>query len=122
MSRDAENHAYPFPMHIGKNIRALRKQAGLTQTALAEALGIKQQVVVRYEKEEINPEVAKLPALAKALGVSIEELFREGYPAKEAQSKIKRKNSREVQAQEIFRNLKPEEQRAVLKHMRILEQ
>lgn len=111
-----------YPMHIGKNIRALRKQAGLTQIDLAQALGIKQQVIVRYEKGEVNPEVAKLPALAKALGVQIEELFRDERPAGEPQTKIKRKNSREVQAQEAFRRLKPEEQRAMLKQMRTLGQ
>lgn len=107
-------------MHIGKNIRVLRKQAGLTQVDLAKALGIKQQVVANYEKEVTNPEVAKLPTLAKVLGVAIEALFHAERPAGEPQAKIKRKNSREVQAQEIFRRLKPEEQRAILKHMRVL--
>ncbi len=122
LSKDPENHAYPFPMHIGKNIRALRKQAGLTQVDLAKALGIKQQVVANYEKEVTNPEVAKLPTLAKVLSIPIEALFHTERPAGELQAKIKRKNSREVQAQEMFRRLKPEEQRAILKHMRVLGQ
>jgi len=108
-------------MHIGKNIRALRKQAGLTQADLAQTLGIKQQVVANYEKEVTNPEVAKLPTLARALGVPIEELFREERPV-EPPVKIKRRNSREVQAQEAFRLMKPEYQRAILKQMRMLGQ
>ncbi|MEO8686400.1 MAG: helix-turn-helix transcriptional regulator [Devosia sp.] len=120
LSKDLQNHAYPLPMHIGKNIRILRKQAGLTQVELAKALGIKQQVVANYEKEVTNPEVAKLPTLAKVLGVSIESLFNAERPAGEIQAKIKRKNSREVQAQEAFLQMKPEYQRAILKQMRML--
>ena len=120
LSKDLENHAYPLLMHIGKNIRILRKQAGLTQVELAKALGIKQQVVANYEKEVTNPEVAKLPTLAKALGVTIESLFNAERPAGEIQAKIKRKNSREVQAQEAFLRMKPEYQRAILKQMRML--
>jgi transcriptional regulator with XRE-family HTH domain len=107
-------------MHIGKNIRALRKKAGLTQEQLAEALGIRQQMIADYERCKVNPEVSKLPALAKALGASVGELFqveaREGATA----APIRRKNRRDIQAQEIFLQLKPEEQRIILKHMRIL--
>jgi transcriptional regulator with XRE-family HTH domain len=112
-----------YAMHIGKNIRFLRKRAGLTQTDLAQALGVKQQVVANYEKGEINPEVAKLPTLAKALGVSIAALFgEEGHPEETPSSaRVKRKDSREIRAQEIFRRLKPEEQRAILKQMRAFE-
>lgn len=110
-----------YAMHIGKTIRFLRKQAGLTQTDLAQALGVKQQVVANYEKEVTNPEVAKLPALAKALGVPIAALFEAGGQTVEP-AKIKRKNSREVQAQEAFRRMRPEYQRAILKQMRLLGQ
>jgi transcriptional regulator with XRE-family HTH domain len=106
-------------MHIGKSIRELRKKAGLTQADLAKTLGVKQQVIASYEKGLANPEVAKLPALAKALGISIAELFQEGAH-EEAGQKIRRKNSRDIQAQEVFRKLKPEEQRTILKHMRAL--
>jgi DNA-binding XRE family transcriptional regulator len=44
-----------WSMMIGKNIRALRKKAGLTQAEVAKALGVKQQVIASYEKELANP-------------------------------------------------------------------
>jgi transcriptional regulator with XRE-family HTH domain len=107
-------------MHIGKNIRFLRKKAGLTQAQLAEALGIKQQMIADYERCKVNPEVSRLPALAKALDASIEELFQVEMKEGGSAVTIRRKNRRDIQAQEIFLKLKPEEQRIILKHMRIL--
>ncbi len=109
-----------WSMMIGKNIRALRKKAGLTQAEVAKALGVKQQVIASYEKELANPEVAKLPTLAKALGAKVGELFQEVPTDAEAPGKIARSNSRDTQAREIFKLLKAEEQRTVLKQMKAL--
>lgn len=107
-------------MHIGKNIRILRKKAGLTQAQLAEVLGIKQQMIADYERCKVNPEVSRLPVLAKALSVSVGELFQAEVKEAGVVVPIRRKNRRDSQAQEIFKSLKPEEQRIILKHMRIL--
>lgn len=109
-------------MHIGKNIRILRKKAGLTQAQLAEALGIKQQMIADYERCKVNPEVSRLPALAKALDSSIEDLFQIEMKDGGTMVTIRRKNRRDIQAQEVFKALKPEEQRTILKHMRALIQ
>lgn len=107
-------------MFIGKNLRLLRKKAGLTQAELAKALKVRQQVIASYEKCLANPEVAKLPALAATLKVEVSDLFREGEEKEEPAVKIRRANSREVRAQEAFRSLKPEEQRVIISHMNAL--
>jgi transcriptional regulator with XRE-family HTH domain len=107
-------------MFIGKNLRHLRQKAGLTQAELAKVLRVRQQVVASYEKCLANPEVAKLPTLAKALKVELTELFREEEPKEEPKTRIRRANSREVRAQEAFRSLKPEEQRVIISHMNAL--
>ena len=107
-------------MHIGKTIRSLRQAKGLTQAALAEALGVRQQVIADYERCKANPEVAKLPALAKALKVEVAELFQEEGAQALPKAKVRRTNSREVRAQEAFRRLNAEEQRVVISHMNAL--
>jgi transcriptional regulator with XRE-family HTH domain len=57
-----------------------RKAAGLTQTQLAEQLGIAQQTLAHYEAGRLRVAVALLSPLACALGVSTEELIGERAP------------------------------------------
>ena len=58
----------------GARLAALRKQAGLSQAALAEAIGIPQRIIF-YEREASAIPSTLVPALAKVLGVSMEELL-----------------------------------------------
>ena len=60
---------------LGERIKTLRKQRGLTQEALAEKIGCTQETVVYYEHNKKHPSVEKIPLLAQALGVSINDLF-----------------------------------------------
>jgi transcriptional regulator with XRE-family HTH domain len=53
----------------------LRKQAGLSQVALAEAVSIPQRTISFYEREAGALPSTLVPRLAKALGVSMEELL-----------------------------------------------
>jgi transcriptional regulator with XRE-family HTH domain len=60
---------------FGKRLFALRKARGLTQVQLAEALGTTQRVISYYETDaELPPSTAIIP-LARALGVSTDELL-----------------------------------------------
>ena len=56
-------------------IKELREQAGITQTALSEAIGITQACVAGWESGTSVPRTEKLPKLAEVLGCSIDELF-----------------------------------------------
>ena len=58
-----------------------RKASGITQVQLAETLGIAQQTLAHYELGRLPVAVALLPPLAKALGVTVEELMGEETPA-----------------------------------------
>lgn len=58
------------------NIKPIREEAGMTQTALAEKIGVSQQAVSFWETGERYPRTADLPRIADALGVSIDELVR----------------------------------------------
>ena len=62
-------------------IKQIRLQTGLTQKAVARELGITQQAYSLWESEARMPRAAMLPKLAKVLGCSIEDLFREEIDA-----------------------------------------
>jgi len=51
-----------------KQLRGLRARAGLTQSALAERLGVRQTVVSEYERGQRRIDVLELRAIAVALG------------------------------------------------------
>ncbi len=59
---------------IGEQIQKFRKEAGLTQKELGEALGISSSAVSQWETGG-TPDISLLPALADRLGVSIDALF-----------------------------------------------
>lgn len=70
-------------MKLNEKIIYSRKEAGLSQIDLADALGVSRQSVSKWETGESNPDITKLPALAKALDVSIDWLLSEEDPAEE---------------------------------------
>lgn len=63
--------------NLGKNVAYLRRRAGLTQDMLSLQLGVSMQAVSKWERSISTPDVSLLPALARALDVSIDELFAE---------------------------------------------
>lgn len=59
----------------GENIRALREQRGMTQSQLAELLGLKQTAVAAMESGLTQfSGVNRLRQVANALGVSLEDI------------------------------------------------
>lgn len=67
-------------MTLGEKIQALRKRAGMSQEELAGALGVSRQAVSRWETGETMPELPKLLALSRALGVTADWLISDGAP------------------------------------------
>ncbi|MBP3559795.1 MAG: helix-turn-helix domain-containing protein [Clostridia bacterium] len=62
-------------MELGKKIKQLRLNKGVTQEALATALGVTYQAVSRWENETTMPDISLLPQISVFFGVSIDELF-----------------------------------------------
>lgn len=56
-------------------IKVLRKAAGIKQVDLAKILGVGQPSLCAWESGKTQPTADKLPALAKALGCTIDDLF-----------------------------------------------
>jgi transcriptional regulator with XRE-family HTH domain len=60
---------------LGTAIQRARKRAGMTQAALAKALGVPQGVVARLETGgRPDPRLSTIVAVARALGVSLDVL------------------------------------------------
>jgi len=62
---------------VAWNLRRIRVQRGLSQERLAYDAEVDRSYVGGVERREENPTVDVLDRLAKTLGVSISELFRE---------------------------------------------
>jgi transcriptional regulator with XRE-family HTH domain len=56
-------------------IREVRRQKGLTQTALAQLIGKTQGLIGKYERGEVRIPTDTLWSIAEALGVPIAQLF-----------------------------------------------
>ena len=62
-------------LSLAQNICRLRKQNGLTQERLAEALGVTFAAVSKWERGVTLPDIQLLPELSILLGASIDALF-----------------------------------------------
>lgn len=56
-------------------IQERREARGYTQAELGRKVGVTQSVISEWESENYLPKARQLPALAEALGCSIDELF-----------------------------------------------
>lgn len=93
MARDEQQ----FFKALSARIAQLRKEAGLSQQAMADALEIPQQTYANYEVARARPPVSLLPELAQLLGISVDDLLglhRNGAakrgPTPQLQQKIER--------------------------------
>lgn len=60
---------------MGGFISALRKEKGYTQATLAEILSVSNRTVSKWENGDGYPDITILPDIAKALGVTVDELL-----------------------------------------------
>jgi transcriptional regulator with XRE-family HTH domain len=61
-------------MSFGKNLSRFRKEKGLTQEGLVKKSGVAVSQIRRYEADKSSPTLDVITRLAKALGISIDEL------------------------------------------------
>jgi transcriptional regulator with XRE-family HTH domain len=76
----ARSNIRPVDALVGQNIRILRLQRGLSQTALGERMGVTFQQVQKYERGANRVGAGRLSQIAEALDVPLNNLF-DGRPA-----------------------------------------
>ncbi len=62
-------------MNIGKNITALRKDAGMTQEDLANQIGVSAQAVSKWETGVSMPDILLLPVIADVFDITVDEIY-----------------------------------------------
>ena len=62
---------------LGEKVRSYRHERGLTEKALAESLDVSVAYVSLIERGDRNPPYTTVVAIARALGVSVRDIFAE---------------------------------------------
>ena len=70
-----------MPENIGDKIRALRKQAGITQEELGDLLSVSYMTVRRWEAGKVVPRLDEIKALANALKVQEQDFLSDNTEA-----------------------------------------
>ncbi len=73
---------------VGRQIAALRKAKGITQSELGERIGVSFQAVSKWERGETLPDTAILPDLARILETTVDGILIGGEKANEYKGKF----------------------------------
>jgi len=87
----------------------------MTQVELANALGLQQYNITNYERGTRLPSADKILEIAKALGVTVANIYGQDKAEEDEQAPRTAHNARTKQIQKLFEDLKPNDQRTVLK-------
>lgn len=68
-------------LEVGSRIRALREEAGLTQSELAALAYVTRQSVGNWERGNTLPDVQSLQLVARALNTTVDGLLGDGLPS-----------------------------------------
>ncbi len=61
---------------LGRNLKRIRLEKGISQNKIAHTLGIDRAFISNIENGKTNPTLATIAKLAKAIGVSSDELLK----------------------------------------------
>jgi transcriptional regulator with XRE-family HTH domain len=70
-----------YRVRLGRRIAELRRQRGLSQGDLAEALGTATESISRIERAAAVPSLGMLSRIASVLGLEVEDAFSSKTPA-----------------------------------------
>ncbi len=75
-------------MTFGDQLSKARKEKEFTQEELAEKLNLSRQTILRWEKNQVFPDISNLKAVAQVLDVSFDYLLGEDKTNKVPSSKL----------------------------------
>lgn len=93
-------------LKIGKFISACRKDAGYTQAALGEKLGITDRAVSKWENGKSMPDVSIMLELCSILNITVNELLTGKKISMENYKEKAEENLLKLQQQEVLNNKK----------------
>ena len=70
-------------MNIADRIQSLRKQKGMSQIELADAIGVSRQAVSKWESEQAIPDLDKIVAMSEIFGTTTDYLLKGIEPIEE---------------------------------------
>ncbi len=62
-----------------KNLKTLRTEHGVSQQRLADAVGVSQQSINKYENQSVEPDISVLIKIADYFSVSVDYLIGRSY-------------------------------------------
>lgn len=77
-------HENTKPTAVGNRIKDLRKNMGMTQTQVAELLGVTKQAISRYEKGTVSPSSKNLDKLTELFNVPLHYILGTDAPKESA--------------------------------------
>lgn len=98
---------------FGRRLARLRKEAGYSQRALADEIGISYRMVAYYEAQTTHPPANLLPTIADALGITVDQLL--GH--RSIRTKKAPTNERLIRQLRQVEKLPPHARRSVLEHI-----
>ena len=97
-------------MQYGEIIRRRRTALGLNQAELAERVGVSRNTVAGWETSHSRPDLGTLPALCRALGISLNAFF----------GLEKKRTAEENRVLEVFSELEAQDRESILWQMEAL--
>ena len=96
------------------NIRALRKQQGLTQEQLAEAMGVTVGAVYKWEQDLSTPDIRIIMELAHFFGMSVDALI--GYEVQNGTAEAYAKRIEELRQKKDYAEAVREAEQALVRY------
>jgi transcriptional regulator with XRE-family HTH domain len=78
--RTSETMSHPVDLYVGKRLKQCRVSVGMSQTDLAEAVGITFQQIQKYERGTNRMSASRLYEFACVLGIKVNYFF-DGFEA-----------------------------------------
>lgn len=75
MTERAAKPLHPIDVHVGRQVRRLRRSRGVSQSALAGRLGLTFQQIQKYERGRNRISASKLYEIGAALGAPVGHFF-----------------------------------------------
>lgn len=99
-------------MTIGEKIQNLRKQRGMSQEQLAEALGVSRQAVSKWEAGQSVPDIDKIISICDYFGVTTDYILRNAEMT-QSQHEVAQ-NAYNMSEKELDENIKKKQRLALL--------